>query len=52
MGLFLIADLLLTQPAIESIEALKIISLIFLAAIVGPLVIGTLFFLLKSDRNT
>ncbi len=48
MSLQFTFELLGTQPAIENLEALKIISLIGLAAIAGPLIIGGLFFLIKS----
>ncbi len=48
MSLLLRCELLGTQPAIENFEAFKIISLIGLAAIAGPLIIGGLFFLLKN----
>ena len=51
MSLNLASQLLGTQPAIESLEALKIISLIGLAAIAGPLIIGGLFFLLKNSNK-
>ena len=48
MSRLLFSLVLLTEPAIGSLEALKLISLIGLAAILGPLVIGGLFFILKS----
>ena len=40
-----------TQPAIESFEALKLISIIGLAAISGPLFIGGLIFALKKTEG-
>ncbi len=51
MGLHLPSTLLETQPAIEGFEAFKIISLIGIAAITGPLIIGGLFFLLKKSNQ-
>ena len=51
MSLNLPSQLLGTQPAIETLEALKIISLIGIAAIAGPLIIGGLFFLMKNTNE-
>ena len=51
MSLNLPSQLLGTQPAIETLEALKIISLIGLAAIAGPLIIGGLFYLMKKTNK-
>ncbi len=40
-----------TQPAIEIIQALKLISLIGLAAVVGPLFIFGLIFALRKNNK-
>ncbi|AAP99708.1 MULTISPECIES: hypothetical protein [Prochlorococcus] len=50
-SLFLIVMLLGTEAAIEGLEAFKLIALIGLAAVTGPLVIGGLFFLLKKEER-
>ncbi len=43
--------LLATEPAIEPIESLRLISILGLAAISGPLFIGGLIFLLKTNKG-
>ncbi len=51
MSLNLASQLLGTQQARETLEALKIISLLGIAAIAGPLIIGGLFFLMKNTNE-
>ena len=41
----------LTEPAIENIEALKLISLLGLAAVVGPVFIGGLVVFLRQNQK-
>ncbi len=51
MGLVFGFKVLGTQAAIEGFEALKIISILGLAALAGPLIIGGLFFFLKNTQQ-
>ena len=39
---------MVTEPAIQTSDALKALGVMGIAAIAGPLIIGGLFFLLKS----
>ncbi len=43
--------LLGTEPAIETLEALRVITILVVAAVSGPLFIGGLFFILRKSSN-
>jgi len=51
MSHILFPHLLGTEPAIETVDALKALGLMGMAAIAGPAVIGGLFFFLKKNNN-
>ncbi len=52
MKLLEFLKLLGTEPAIQTLDALKALGSLAAAAIIGPLVIGGLFFLLKETNKT
>ena len=52
MSLFPLIKLIVTEPAIETGDALKALGLMGIAAIAGPLVIGGLFFILKKRSES
>ena len=49
--LYLFSIPLGTEQAIETLEALRLITILGVAAILGPLFIGGLFFILRKSSN-